>query len=57
MKKYIAKFEVEVEIEAKNLKDAREIVKNVKFNYSSFGTSGIVKTTKSELKSFDQVEE
>lgn len=57
MKKYIAKFEVEVEIEAKNLKDAKEILKNIKFNYNTFGTIGRVKTTKSELKCFNQVEE
>lgn len=57
MRKFIAKFEVEVEIETKNLKDAKEILKNIKFNYSTFGTKGRVKTTKSKLKCFNQVEE
>lgn len=57
MRKFIAKFEVEVEIEAKNLKDAKEILKGIKFNYNTFGSSGSVKTTKSELKCFNQVEE
>ena len=57
MKKFIAKFEVEVEIETKNIKDAKEMLKNIKFNYNTFGTTETTKTTKSDLKCFDQVKE
>lgn len=55
MKKYIAKFEVEVEIEAKNSKDANELLSEIKFNKTSFGTKGNVTTKSNSLKSFNEV--
>ena len=50
MKKYIAKFEVE--IEARNEKDANSLLKEIKFNKNSFGTNGEVRTIRSDLNNF-----
>ena len=50
MKKYIAKFEVE--IEARNEKDANSLLKEIKFNKNSFGTKGEVRTIRSDLNNF-----
>ena len=52
MKKYIAKFEVEIEIEARNEKDANSLLKEIKFNKNSFGTKGEVRTIRSDLNNF-----
>lgn len=52
MKKYIAKFEVEIEIEARNEKDVNSLLQDIKFYKDSFGTKGEVRTIRSDLKSF-----
>ena len=52
MKKYIAKFEVEIEIEARNEKDANSLLKEIKFNKNFFGTKGEVRTIRSDLNNF-----
>ena len=52
MKKYIAKFEVEIEIKARNEKDANSLLQDIKFCNDSFGTKGEVRTIRSDLKSF-----
>ena len=52
MKKYIAKFEVEIEIKARNEKDANSLLQDIKFYKDSFGTKGEVRTIRSDLKSF-----
>ena len=56
MKKYIAKFEIEVEIEAKNEKDANDLLQDINFDKRSFGTKGEVKTIRSDLKSFGRID-
>ena len=56
MRKYIAKFEVEIEIEARNEKDANSLLKDIKFNKNSFGTNGEVRTIRSDLKNFTRVD-
>ena len=52
MKKYIAKFEVEVEIKARNEKDVNSLLQDIKFYKDSFGTNGEIRTIRSDLKSF-----
>lgn len=54
MNKYIAKIEVEIEIEAKNLKDANELLSDINFDKTSFGTKGNVTTKNNVLKSFNE---
>ena len=52
MNKYIAKFEVEIEIESKNEKIAKYIANQIHLGSDSFGSSGETKTKKCELKEF-----
>ena len=52
MKKYIAKFEVEIEIKARNEKDANGLLQDIKFCNDSFGTKGEVRTIRSDLNNF-----
>lgn len=52
MNKYIAKFEVEIEIESKNEKTAKEMANRIYLGSDSFGSSGETKTKKCELKEF-----
>ena len=52
MKKYIAKFEVEIEIQARNEKDVNSLLQDIKFYKDSCGTKGEVRTIRSDLKSF-----
>lgn len=56
MRKYIAKFEVEIEIKTRNEKDANSLLKDIKFDKNSFGTSGEVRTIRSDLKNFTRVD-
>ena len=57
MKKYIAKFEVEIEIEARNEKDVNSLLQDIKFYKDSFGTKGEVRTIRSDLKvSIEQID-
>lgn len=52
IKKYIAKFEVEIEMKSNNDKNANSLLREIKFDKSLFGSKGEVKTIRSELKSF-----
>lgn len=55
MKKYIAKFEVEIEIKSKNKRNADSLLREIKFDKDLFGSEGEVKTVRSDLISFDEV--
>lgn len=52
MNKYIAKFEVEIEIEGRNEKIAKDMANRIHLSSDSFGSLGETKTKKCELKEF-----
>lgn len=54
-KKYIAKFEVEIEIKSNNKRNANSLLKDIRFDKEVFGSEGRVETIKSDLISFDEV--
>ena len=55
MKKYKAKFEVEIEIETKNIKNAKDLLSEIYLGYTSFGTKGNTKTINCQMIDFDEI--
>ena len=54
MKKYKAKFEVEIEIESKNIKDAKDLLSEIHMGHTSFGSKGSTKTINCQIVSFGE---
>ena len=55
MKKYIAKVELEVEIEARNKKDAKDFAKKLDLDYACWNEKGCAKTKKHKIVCIDEI--